>query len=157
MSVVVTPDAHSAVLDELDVVSVVTDPRESVAAWRDTAADALVVDSIEYEFLDDIRAARDGTSAPIVLVTNETDVPGPADALLAPDADEHAARAAIQRARDARDYREIVTDLYEACQDREPGHPTDEIRRLREQADAAYRSLDDVPPSVLYSTDTTEQ
>lgn len=157
MSVVVTPDARSPVLDAFDIVSIVSDPQESVAVWRDTDADALVVDSIDTALLDEIRGVDDGPSAPVVLVTREDYPRGPADAVLAPDADAPGARAVISRANDARAYRAAVTALFEACRGRDAGHHGSEVRRLRTRADEAYQALETVPPSVLYTPTDPEQ
>lgn len=152
MSVVVTPDAGSPVLDALDVVAVAPTPAEGVTTWRDADADALVVDSGDERLVASVRDEPDGAAVPIVLVTSAAHPEAHADAVLSPDADADEATDAVQRAVTARDYRDAVTALYEACRDRTFGHPDDRILELRAAADRAYERLDEIPPSILHAS-----
>lgn len=157
MPVVVTPESRSPALDALDVVSVVADAAASVAAVEDADADALVVDSPDPAVLTAIRNADGGSAVPVVLITTEEYPIGPADAVVAPDADTEVAQDAIDRAQAAAEYRTAVGDLYEACRNRSAGQPDESIRDLREAADHAYEDLDELPPSAFHPSADDEQ
>lgn len=157
MPVVVTPESRSPALDALDVVSVVADAAASVAAVGDADADALVVDSPDPTVLTAIREADGSTAVPVVLITTEEHPTGPADAVLAPDADAEAAQDAIVQAQAAAEYRTAVGDLYEACRNRSAGQPEESIRDLRAAADHAYEGLDELPPSAFHPSAADEQ
>lgn|GEM_PF-2834207 len=151
MSVVVTPDARSPVLDTFDVKAVVQTAEGSVAEWRDAGADVLVVDSLDADLVREIRASTHGEFVPVVQVTPSGSPDSPADAFLETDADAAAATDALSRAVRVRDYRAALADLYDACMTREPGQPDDtEIRELRALADRSFQALDEIPPSVFY-------
>lgn len=151
MSVVVTPDIRSPVLDTFDVAAVVRTVEASVAEWRDVQADVLVVDSTDADLLREIRATPDGQGIPVVQVTTGDPANGPADAFLDVDADADTAADAVSQAIRVRDYRVALANLYDACMAREPGQPDDEIRALREIADRAFDELDEYPPSIFYA------
>ena len=157
MPVVVTPESRSPTLDVLDVVSVVTDAAAGVAAVRDADADAIVVDSPDPALIDAIRETAGGAEIPVVQITAEGEPEGPADALLAPEADADGAHDAIERARAVAEYRTAVGALYEACRNRSAGRPEASIRELREAADDAYERLDEVPPSAFHPSPDDEQ
>lgn len=151
MPVVVTPEPRSPTLALLDAVTVAPTAAASVTAWRESDATAIVVDSMDRSLSEEIRAQPDGQTVPLVLVTTENPTDGPADALLAPDADAETVFATIERAEAARDYRQAVTELFVACKDREIGQPREDILELRKAADDAYERLDELPPSAFYT------
>lgn len=157
MSVVVTPDSRSPVLSSLDVSATEHDPAESVATWRDAGADAVVVDSVDEWVVDVIRAAAESCFVPVLVVTTDERPSGAADATLHPEADAADARAAVEQAVAARDYRRVVAALYEACRGRGAGQPDQQLRDLRAEADRAFEALDEVPPSAFDLSTTSEQ
>lgn len=152
MSVVVAPEVRSPVLDALDVESVAAAAADAVDAWQASAVDALVVDTMDDRFVDALRAADGGDNVPLVLVTTDDSPEAPVDAVLTPDADADTAASAVGNAVSARDYRQAVSDLYDACQGRELGNPDPSLRDLRAVADEAYAELDDIPPSIFHGT-----
>lgn len=149
MRVVVTPAEGSPAVSTLDVVAAVADPVACVDTWRETGADAVLVDA-DADVLTTIREADGGDEVPLVLVTDRDHTTAPADALLSPAAIDDA-DAAVDRARTARDYRKAVTALFEACHGRDIGRPEPEILELRRAADSAYDELEEIPPSVFYA------
>jgi hypothetical protein len=151
VSVVVTPDAVTPAASALDIVAVATDPAACVTTWRDSDADAVLVDSADDAILTTIREEPGGDEVPVVFVTPADYTEAPADAVITPNADAATVSAAVERARTARDYRLAVTALYAACQGRDIGQPEADIRDLREAADRAYENLDGIPPSVFYA------
>jgi hypothetical protein len=126
----------SAVL-AADVVPVETDAVAAGVARDDP--DVVVVDGHSVadpqSAVVDVRAhAPDAT----VVVVGVTDVD--ADVTTA-TSDERSVRTAVERARRVTDYRQSVSELYDACRGRALGRPADEVRERRREADDHFDEL----------------
>ncbi|WP_232700832.1 hypothetical protein [Halobacterium wangiae] len=126
----------SAVL-AADVVPVRTDAVAAAVARDDPDVVVIDGDSVAdpQAAVADVRAnAPDAT----IVVVGTTDLD--ADVTTA-TSDERSVRAAVERARRVTNYRESVSDLFDACRDRALGRPDDEIRERRREADDRFDQL----------------
>ena len=126
----------SAVL-AADVVPVETDAVAAAVARDDP--DVVVVDGDSVadpqSAVADVRANAPDATVVVVGVT-EAD----ADVTTA-TSDERSVRAAVERARRVTDYRQSVSELYDACRGRALGQPSEELQERRREADDQFDQL----------------
>lgn len=139
VTLLVADDNRRSLRDVLptDVVSVDADAVGDAVARDDP--DVVVVDAGAVAdpaaVVDTVRSTAPGTAV-VAVGTTGTD----ADVTCAA-ADETSIRDAVERARRVADYRQSVSDLYEACRDRALGRPDADLRGRRRDADAKFADL----------------